>query len=119
MRVDANTMKRRQRPRIRGSWVCEFRGLGMLPVLHTGYLDMKSRTYSQSKKGDRRSAKFQQLLKAYEKSGGLVAIQIDHHKNDGHDFKEWWGIVQTSDLVVTEDGSITLDVVDRLLEWPD
>ena len=80
---------------------------------------MKTRTYSQSKKGERRSAKFQQLLEAYHQSGGLVAIQQDHHENKDHSFKKWWGIVRTSDLVVTEDGSLTLTIDDRLREWPE
>lgn len=118
MKVTPQTMKSKQRPRARGSWVCEFNGLGLLPVLHTKYLDMKSRTYFQPKKGELRAAKFSSLLEAFEMSGGLVAIQNDHHTNPAHSFVGWWGILKCDDLSVTDDGTLSLRVVDRLREWP-
>jgi hypothetical protein len=118
MRLDPQSMKRRQEPRARGSWVCAFRGVGTLPVLHTRYLDMPARHYHQEKKGERRSAKFALLLEAFETSNNLVAIQEDHHENSSHNFKNWWGILRCSDVVVTDDGTLSFNVVDRLTEWP-
>ncbi len=118
MRLDPQSMKRRQEPSSRGSWVCAFRGVGTLPVLHTRYLNMAALRYHQEKKGERCSAKFDALLRAFEDSNGLVAIQEDHHENSAHNFKKWWGIIRCSDLEVTDEGTLSFKVVERVTEWP-
>jgi hypothetical protein len=79
---------------------------------------MTALRYHQEKKGERRSAKFGSLLKAFEGSNGLVAIQEDHHENSAHNFKNWWGIIRCGDLVVTEDGTLSFTVLERVTEWP-
>lgn len=89
-----------------------------MPVLHTRYLDMRTLRYYQEKKGQLRQAKFQTLLEAFEESNGLVAIQKDHHTNPTHSFSGWWGIIRCDNLEVSEDGTLSLRVVERLTEWP-
>lgn len=118
MRLDPKSMKRRQHPRVRGSWVCEFRGLGVLPVLHARFLNMTARRYSQAGKFDGHARRLEELLEAFDNPRALVAIQADHPVDDGGGFKQWWGVLKFADLDLSDDGTLSFTVVDRLTEWP-
>lgn len=118
MRLDPQMMARKQVPRHVGQQICEFRGLGVLPVVHLQFLDMKNLSYAHKVKAGLKSKKVQDQLVAFENIGKLVAVQIDKEGTGELGFKQWWGILQFSDFKVTDDGIISFVVVKRLTEWP-
>lgn len=117
-RADPKAMKRRQLPRVRGSQVCEFDGLGVLPVVHKQFLDMKLGRYEHTTKASRYSKRVEELVKAFENPRRLVAVQFDNGGPEDLGFKQWWGILEFADFEITDDGLLSFSVENRLAEWP-
>lgn len=118
VKVTAQSMASRQVPRHIGDHVCEFRGVGVLPVVHWQFLDMKARRYSHIARAGLASSRVQDQLRAFETSGGLAAVQVDRGGPEDLSFKNWWGILRFTNFHVSDEAEISFDVIGRLTDWP-
>ena len=98
-------------PRLIGMQTCEFKGLGILPVVHKQFLD--------EVRAGLENFRVQEQLAAFDNPRRLVAVQIDKGDDGELGFVQWWGILVFDNFQVSNDGKISFDVVDRMREWPE
>lgn len=109
------------RPRKRGQWVAEVRGLGMAPVLQHLYFDTKTGTYSDplEVKTDLPVADLVQAqIDAVAANGGHALLQRGKW-NAAHtalEFDGWIGLFRIEDAHVNDAGGFACRIVERLGE---